>query len=98
MPRGRPPKHPELKRLAGNPGKRPIHDCSVEMQGAAFIPEHLSDDARGCMDMIFASLPPRTYSACDTFLLAAFATAWSIHKQACIALQRQPLVITGSKG
>jgi P27 family predicted phage terminase small subunit len=43
-------------------------------------------------------LPPQTHARCDTFVLAAFAAAWDIHKRAVEALQGQPLVITGVNG
>jgi P27 family predicted phage terminase small subunit len=71
-----------LRRLEGNPGRRPIEDCGIEAQGAPFIPEHLCDDARGVIDCIKASMPPSVYSALDSFLLAAFGMAWAIHKRA----------------
>jgi phage terminase small subunit len=47
-----------------------------------FIPEHLSDDARGCIETIKMSMPANIYSALDSFLLSAFATAWALHKRA----------------
>ena len=80
--RGPGKKLPHLARLEGNPGRRPILDSGIEPLGPVFIPEHLSDDARGCMDVIRASMPPNVYSALDSFLLAAFATAWAEHKRA----------------
>ncbi|MCK1713331.1 MULTISPECIES: P27 family phage terminase small subunit [unclassified Bradyrhizobium] len=42
----------------------------------------MSDDARGCIDVIKQSMPPNVYSALDSFVLSAFATAWAIHKRA----------------
>ena len=47
-----------------------------------FVPEHLSDDARGCIDIIKQSMPSNVYSALDSFLLSAFAMAWATHKRA----------------
>jgi P27 family predicted phage terminase small subunit len=98
MPRGRPPKHPEIRRLEGNPGHRPIPEPVFVPSDAPWVPEHLSDDAQACMDVIQRSMPPGTYAACDTYMLSAFATAWSVHKRAVEALQREPLVVKGSKG
>jgi P27 family predicted phage terminase small subunit len=71
-----------LDRLDGNPSRRIIEEVGVEALGEPFIPEHLSDDARGCIDLIKQSMPANIYSALDSFLLSAFATAWAIHKRA----------------
>lgn len=79
---GRRKKLAEFDRLEGNPSRRLIEATGVEALGTPFIPEHLSDDARGCIDIIKQSMPSSIYSALDSFLLSAFATAWAIHKRA----------------
>jgi phage terminase small subunit len=97
MPRGHPKKLPYLKALEGNPSKRAIDALGVDAQGEPFIPEHLSDDARGCIDVIRRSMPMRVYSALDSFLLAAFATAWGLHKRAAHEVNRpgfQAVIVT----
>ena len=71
-----------IKRLECNPGCYPIEESGVAGLGEPFIPEHLPDDARGCIDVIKVSMPPGVYSALDSFLLSAFAMAWAIHKKA----------------
>lgn len=71
-----------VDKLDGHPGKREVFSPEVEAFGDAFVPEHLSDDARGCMEVIKRSMPPKVYAMLDTFVLSAFATAWSIHKEA----------------
>jgi P27 family predicted phage terminase small subunit len=71
-----------IRALEGNPGKRVIEESGIEALGAPFIPEHLPDDARGCIEVIQKSMPSSVYSALDSFLLAAFAMAWTIHKRA----------------
>jgi P27 family predicted phage terminase small subunit len=81
MARGRRKKLAALSLLEGNPGKRPIA-AGVEGLGAPFIPEHLSEDARGCVEVVRTSMPHHIYCALDSFLLAAFATAWAVHKRA----------------
>jgi hypothetical protein len=78
----------ELEALDGNPGKRPIETSGIEAYGEPFVPEHLSDDARGCIEVIKQSMPASVYSALDTFLLAAFATAWATHKRATHEINR----------
>jgi phage terminase small subunit len=80
--RGPKPKLAAVDRLDGNPGKRVIEESGIEALGEPFVPEHLSDDARGCIEVIKASMPSKIYSALDSFLLSAFATAWALHKLA----------------
>ena len=86
--------------LEGNPGKRPIDLSGVEASGEPFIPEHLPDDARGCIEVIQKSMPPSVYSALDSFLLAAFAMAWVIHKRAAHEIGNRDFAFTvpGSTG
>lgn len=76
----------ELDRIDGNPSRRAIEESGIEALGEPFIPEHLSDDARGCIEVIKASMPASVYSALDSFLLAAFGTAWAIHKRAALEI------------
>jgi phage terminase small subunit len=76
----------EMDRLEGNPSRRFIEESGIEALGAPFIPEHLSDDARGCIDVILANMPPNIYSALDSFILSAFGTAWAIHKKATLVI------------
>lgn len=80
--RGPKPKLSALDRLEGNPSKRVIEESGIEALGEPFIPEHLADDARGCIEVVKASMPAGIYSALDSFLLSAFATAWALHKLA----------------
>lgn len=76
-------KLPQINRLDGNPGKRPIFDADmIEASGELFIPEHLSEDAQGCMELVKQSMPSGIYSTPDSFILSAFATAWALHKLA----------------
>ena len=81
--RGPRKKLPELEKLEGCPGKRSIlDDVSVAALGDVFVPEHLHEDAQGCIEVIRSSMPPKTYAALDSFALAAFSTAWALHKRA----------------
>ena len=74
--------------LDGNPSRRPIEAAGVEGLGAPFIPEHLSDDAHACVEVVRASMPDRVYCALDSFTLAAFAMAWAVHKRAAREIAR----------
>lgn len=71
-----------IERLEGNPGKRAVLDLGIEATGEVFIPDHLHEDAQACIEIVKASMPPKTYAKVDSFLLAGFATAWAIHKRA----------------
>jgi phage terminase small subunit len=86
--------------LEGNPGRRPIDLPEVEASGEPFIPEHLPDDARGCIDVVKSSMPPGVYSRLDSFLLAAFGMAWMIHKMAAIEVSNPAFewTTTNTKG
>lgn len=81
--RGPRKKLPAVERLEGQPGKRSLaDDLGVTALGDVFVPEHLHEDAQGCIEVIRSSMPPKTYAKLDSFALAAFATAWAIHKRA----------------
>ena len=91
-----PRKKPEfLEALDGFPCKEGFNDAGIEALGEPFIPEHLSDDARGCIEMIMRSMPEKVYSALDSYLLAAFGTAWALHKMAAHKIN-DPQFIAGA--
>lgn len=98
MARGRPQKNPAQRRLDGNPGHRPIIEPCIIGIGSPSIPDHLSDDAKTCMRQIVATMPPGTYTASDTYLLAAFGMAWATHRRASEALRVEPLLVNGRRG
>jgi phage terminase small subunit len=81
-----------LNILEGNPSKRPLAATGIDALGEPFVPEHLTDDARGCIEIIKRSMPPNIYSAVDSFLLVAFATAWAIHKRATLEIANPDFV------
>jgi len=72
--------------LEGTPGKRVVEASGIEGLGEPFIADHLTDDARGCLEVIRQSMPTRIYSALDSFALAVFAMAWAIHKRAAFEI------------
>src|SRR6476646_5804908 len=89
-----------IRRLEGNPGKRLIEEAGIEASGQPFVAEHLMDDARGCIEVIKASMPPSVYSALDSFHLAAFGMAWAIHKKAAHEISNPGFAwtVTNSQG
>jgi phage terminase small subunit len=99
MPRGRPThkKSDYIKALEGNPSHHAIEAMGIDALGEPFIPEHLMDDARGCVEMIKRSMPRRVYSALDTFLLAAYGMAWAMHKLAATHISNPDFKLVGEK-
>jgi terminase small subunit-like protein len=98
--RGPQPKLAAIKRLEGNPGKHIIEESGIDGLGEPFVAEHLPDDGRGCIEVIRGSMPPGVYAALDSFLLAAFAMAWVIHKRAAHEIGNRDFAYTvpGSTG
>jgi P27 family predicted phage terminase small subunit len=58
----------------------------VEALGDVFVPSHLDQAAKECVEVIQKAMPPSVYAGADSFLLAAFATAWSLHRQAVMEI------------
>lgn len=90
----------KLEIMEGKPGKRAVVDLGVEGLGEVFIPEHLPDDAVGCIEVVKASMPAGVYAKLDSFILAAFAMAWSEHKHAAHIVSAPDFqrIITNSAG
>src|SRR4030095_8398131 len=84
--------------LDGNPSQRVIEDYGIVTQSTTLVPEHLADDARGCIECIKASMPPKIYSALDSFLLAAFGMWWAVHKQASMKMSAPDYQIINKQG
>jgi phage terminase small subunit len=93
---GRKKKNAYLEFLDGNPTKRPIEDFGIEVQGEPWVPEHLSEIARGCIECIKQSMPRRIYSALDSQLLAAFGAAWAAFVMASTEIGRPGFVPVAS--
>lgn len=97
---GRPRKAPEERRLDGNPSRTPIPVDVFTPEGAAFVPEHLHDDAQACAEHIIRTFKAKRLTAPDSYALAVFATAWAWHKAAAHAMNAPGFepVVEGSKG
>lgn len=73
-----------IERLEGIPGKREVIDLGIHGLGEVFVPDHLPEDAQGCIEVIRNSMPDKVYAKVDSFLLSAFAMAWTIHRNATL--------------
>ena len=49
-----------IKILEGNPGKQVLEMAGIAGLGEPFVPEHLMDDARGCIEVIKQSMPEKS--------------------------------------
>jgi len=98
--RGRKPKPTAQRRLAGNPGHRPLN--ADEPKFAAEIPEcpkHLDKLAREEWQRVCETLfRSRVITQVDRAALAGYCSAWSIYVQADRELQRAGLLSIGERG
>jgi P27 family predicted phage terminase small subunit len=95
--RGPQPKNSEIRRLEGNPAKRPLKN-GAKASGRPVCPDHLPEYARSCWARIVASMPSTVYSAADQDLLAAYCIAADMHRQAVEKLKTGDAVVTGATG
>ena len=76
------PELPAIQKLKGNPSKRAPRSEGPKPAGDVFIPEHVSDDAKACIEIVRKSMPPGIYAKVDSFALTGYAVAWALHKEA----------------
>ena len=95
--RGPKPRPTALRLIDGNPSKRPINESEPSPTGKAWMPSHLSDEAKKCWRRIMRAMPPGFYTPADEALLAAYCEAWSDHARATkeIAAGRSIIVKSG---
>jgi phage terminase small subunit len=79
---GRPRKSPDERLIEGNRSRTPIPVDVYVPEGAPFVPEHLSDDAQACAELIIRSFKVKRLSAPDSYALAMFAGWWAWAKEA----------------
>ena len=78
MVRGAKPKPTEIKRLAGNPGKRPLNEREPKFQqGPVTVPGWLDPVARREFRRILRISPERLITAADRGTLAALCALYS---------------------
>lgn len=97
---GRKPIPTELKRLAGNPGKRPLNDAEpTYASGVPQVPRWLDAEARREWRRVVKELASvGLITRVDRGALAAYCEAWSRWRRAEEALEREELVLTTDKG
>ena len=98
MPRGRPKKPDVIKKLEGNPGRRPLNSDAPMPAGAPAMPPYLKDYAVEIWDQVITSMPKALYAMCDSAVLGAFCVAVSQHKDATEILESEGLTTTTARG
>jgi P27 family predicted phage terminase small subunit len=100
MPAGRPPKPTAVKRLQGNPGKRPLPKAEpTPAAGAPSCPRWLSAAARAeWARVVKVLLPLGLVTQADLATLAAYCEAFSEFRAATIMLAAEgPMIRTGGE-
>lgn len=96
------PKPTQLKRLAGNPGKRPLNEREavvVVPTSVPYAPRHLNHEAkREWRRVVKVLIDAGLYSEVDRAALAMYCQAWGRWVEAERELAKGQTVITGPKG
>ena len=98
MARGRKKKPDVIKVLEGNAGGRPLNGDAPVPIGFSEMPPYLQGYAVDVWNTVITSMPDALYTACDSFVLAAFCVAVSQHRDATELLNLQGLTLVGENG
>lgn len=99
--RGRKPKPVAMKKLAGNPGKRPLGNVPQPPvpDHTPYVPRHLNDEARREWRRIVKLLMELgLYTEVDRAALAMYCQAWGRWVEAERELAKEGAVLTSCKG
>jgi P27 family predicted phage terminase small subunit len=98
-PRGRRPKSPNAKALAGNPGKRPLPETLAVVSTTPEPPAFLDGAARDEWDRLVNQLgPTKVLTELDRGTLAMLCQSYSDYVAACQNVERFGEVMAGEKG
>ena len=96
--KGRKPKPNELKRLEGNPGRRPLPPDAAQAAGRPSKPDYVQGYAAEVWHRLVGSMPEKVYTAADQELLAAYCVAADLHRQASENIAAMGAVISDELG
>jgi P27 family predicted phage terminase small subunit len=99
--RGRKPKPNALKRLAGNPGKRPLNEEPQPPMPnhTPYVPRHLNEEGkREWRRIVSVLLALGLYTVVDRAALAMYCQAWGRWVEAERTLAKEGPVLTSDKG
>lgn len=97
---GRTPKPTALKKLAGNPGKRPLNQREPKLEPRMLsVPRFLSEEAKAEWRRVVHELyDAGLLTAADRAILTAYCHAWGMFVKAEKELKGQTLVLESSNG
>lgn len=91
MARGRPPKPTRQKELEGNPGKRPLNDQEIAVDGLPERPDGLSDDAAWLWKIVVDDLAAAGVAKrIDTAMLWSMCELWGLYRSAVRLTEGDP--------
>ena len=96
--RGQPPKPTHIRKLEGNPGKRPFNEREPEPTGPLTRPDFVTGEAAREWDRAVGAMPPGLYTAADAPVLTVYCLAWVMYRNALGQVAREGLLATGSTG
>ena len=96
MGRGRKKKPDEIKRLEGNPGKRPLNGNAPNPTGRAAKPSYVTEYAAEVWNQIVDSMPLNLYTTVDSVVLAAFCVAARQYKTSTETLDLDGLTVVSA--
>jgi P27 family predicted phage terminase small subunit len=98
--RGRKPKPTRLKRLTGNPGKRPLNDCEPRPEAVPpSCPIELSPTAQEEWKRLVGELDKfKMLTNLDRAALAAYCEAYALWSEAIMALRRYGTMVKSPSG
>jgi P27 family predicted phage terminase small subunit len=87
-----------IRKLEGNPAKRPLNNREPEPVGPAVMPDFLDGEAAAEWDRAIAAMPPGLYTTADVPAMTVHCLAWSIYRDAWDQVQEYGLTTVGSQG
>lgn len=96
--KGRRPKPNELKRLEGNPGRRPIADDAAQPTGRPSKPDYVQGYAAEVWHRLVGSMPEKVYTGADQELIAAYCVAADLHRQSVANVNAMGAVVLNDDG
>jgi P27 family predicted phage terminase small subunit len=95
---GRKPKPTAAKRLAGNPGKRPLNENEPQYDGAPEMPDHLPAEAKAEWQRRVPEMSRQgVVTDHDAAVLCAYCEAWARYVKASKNVQKYGEVIVSPK-
>lgn len=86
--RGPQPTPTRVKKVTGNPGRRPLNEREVQPRSLLRRPAHITGKAADEWDRVVGAMPPGFYTAADVPVLSAYVDALIIYRSAMAIIAR----------